>query len=200
MTNLKSRYQSMPRATKWLLWTCVGVMAFFFAVDPILASFANISSSADAKSAMLATYAKNEKALQRADETVRLGVRQFGEVQMPIESELRPLEFNRTVDEVLRTRDVRELTSTTRTAPLRPGPLTGKVPMDFRVDKLMKDIGFVAKPADLAAIIADLERSTLVSTISQLQVRQVESRDSPDQLVRVKLVVECWVLARKGKK
>lgn len=200
MTSLKARYQSMPRATKWLLWACVGLAAYFLAVEPIIASFASISSAADAKSAMLATYAKNEKALQRADETVRLGQRQFGEVQMPIESEMRPLEFNREVDEVLRTRDVRELTSTTRTAPLRPGPLTGKIPMDFRVDKVMKDIGFVAQPSAVAAIIADLERSPLVTTISQLQVRQIESRDTPEQLVRVKLVVECWVLVRKGKK
>jgi hypothetical protein len=65
---------------------------------------------------------------------------------------------------------------------------------------MMRDIQFAADPDAAAAILADLERNPIVSTISRLQVRQADGRDRNAKMVRVTMTVETWLQARKGKK
>jgi len=199
MTTLAARYVALPSVMKFAIIALSIVGVYFGLAEPALDRINQLSSRADGKSALLKKHAKGAAALKDAADAVETGIRHFGAVEAPVDSEERPLKFNQAVDKILNQHEVRESTSTSRTAPIGPGPLTSKVAGDYRVDKLMKDIQFIADPASAAAVIADLERLPLVSTISQLQIRQAEGKDKT-KIVRVKMVVETWVLARKGKK
>ena len=86
------------------------------------------------------------------------------------------------------------------TAPLGGGPLTAKIGSDFRVDRMMRDIQFSAPPEVASAVLADLERLPVMSTISRLQIRTADGKDKETRQVRVTMTVETWLQARKGKK
>jgi hypothetical protein len=65
---------------------------------------------------------------------------------------------------------------------------------------MMRDIQFSAPPEVAGAVLADLERLPVLSTISRLQVRTADGKDKEARQVRVTMTVETWLQARKGKK
>ncbi|MBS0195717.1 MAG: hypothetical protein JSR77_03070 [Planctomycetes bacterium] len=199
MSDLSDRWISLPRAVRWALVGGGLIVVYFVCVEPIVDRINSLNGAAGTRAAMLAAHAKNAAELQVKAEKVALGVRHFGEVQMPGDPEQRALEFNRAVDEVLKKNGVTEHTATTRTSPMGAGPLMATVGSEFRVDRLIKDIQFTADPPVVAAVIADLERSPVVAAVSRLQIRQADSRDKSVKQVRVTLDAEAWLLARKGK-
>ncbi|MBX3408555.1 MAG: hypothetical protein KF859_01545 [Phycisphaeraceae bacterium] len=198
MSSMIERFRSLPRAVQWAAMGGGVILAYFIVVEPTLDSMNLFSSRADAKEAMLASHAKSAETLRSAAETIEKGVRQYGRVDMPGDPEQRPLEFNRVVDEVLKKHGVLEQTSTSRVAPFGQGPLMGKFGQEFRIDRMLKDINFTAEAPVAAAVLADLERSPVVATVSRVQIRQAETRDRANPLVRVSLTVEAWLLVKKS--
>lgn len=198
MTSVIDRFRILPRAARWAALGGGVILAYFVVVEPTLDSMNKFSSRADAKEAMLASHAKSAETLRNAAETIEKGVRQYGRVDMPGDPEQRPLEFNRVVDEVLKKHGVLEQTSTSRVAPFGQGPLMGKFGQEFRIDRMLKDINFTAEAPVAAAVLADLERSPVVATVSRVQIRQAETRDRGNPLVRVSLTVEAWLLVKKS--
>lgn len=199
MSGLLSSYSRLPRALRWAVLAGIGVALYFLAVEPLVDQVNRLTSASDSKAATLASHAKSAAALQQDAERVALGVKRFGQVLPPGDPEQRALEFNRAVDEILKTNGVRDHTTTARTSPMGPGPLVAKAGAEFRVDRLIKDIQFSSDPETAAAVIADLERNPAVATVSRLQVRQADSRDKTSRVVRVSLAAEAWLLARKGR-
>lgn len=197
---LLQRFESMSRATRWAIGGGLVIAAYFLVVEPVVDATSRRLSSSESKAAVIASHAKTAQAMQIASEIRAQGVRKFGLVDLPGDPEKRPLEFNQQVDEILKRHGVRESTSTSRTSPLGAGPLAAKITGEFRVDRMMRDIQFAADPDAAAAILADLERNPIVSTISRLQVRQADGRDRNAKMVRVTMTVETWLQARKGKK
>ncbi len=197
---LIQRFRAMPRATRWAIGGSVVIAAYFLVVEPVVEATSRRMTASQSKAAVIATHAKTAQAMQAASEMRAQGVRKFGMVELPGDPEKRPLEFNQQVDEILKRHGVRESTSTSRTSPMGAGPLAAKITGEFRVDRMMRDIQFAADPDAAAAIIADLERSPIVSTISRLQIRQADGRDRNAKVVRVTMTVETWLQARKGKK
>jgi hypothetical protein len=199
VSDVISAFMNLPRAARWGLCAAVGVGAYFLLLEPIVDRVRMLSSASDSKAATLASHAKSSKALEDDAQKVALGVRRFGDVMEPGDPEQRALEFNRAVDEILKKNGVREHTSTTRTTPMGPGPLVARAGAEFRIDRLIKDIQFNSEPEVAAAVIADLERTPVVATVSRLQIREADSRDKSARQVRVSLAAEAWMLARKGK-
>lgn len=199
MSGLLASIQNLPRAARWGLVAALGVGVYFLAIEPILDSMNRYNGDADTKAATLASHAKSAAELKSDAEQIALGVSRYGDVEEPGDPEKRALEFNRAIDEVLDKNGVREHTSTTRTSPMGSGPLAARAGAEFRVDRLIKDIQFNSDPETAAAVVADLERSPVVATVSRLQIRQADSRDKAVRQVRVSLAVEAWMLARKGK-
>jgi len=195
-----ARWRAIPRVLRFGLIAGALVLIYFVALEPLLDSTNRALAGAQSKAAVVANYSKTAAAMKAAAETVALGVKKFGNVEMPGDPERRPLEFNKAVDEVLKKHEVKESTSTSRTVPLTTGPLSSRMGAEFRVDRLQRDLQFVSDPAIAAAVIADLERLPALSTISRLQVRQAEGKEKGSKAVRVTLTAETWLLARKGKR
>jgi len=200
LSTLSDKFASMPRAARWGLVGGAFILAYFIVIEPVVDATSRKASSNESKAAMIATHSKTAAAMQTAAEVRAQGVRKFGLVELPGDPEKRPLEFSQQVDAILKDHGIRESTSTSRTAPLGAGPLAAKIGADFRVDRMMRDIQFACDPDAAAAVIADLERCGIVSTISRLQIRQAEGKDKNAKMVRVTMTVETWLQARKGKK
>lgn len=196
----RARWAALPRPIQWAIIAAAVAGLYFFAVEPLLDSMNRALAGAQSKAAVVANYSKTAAAMQQAAETVASGVKKFGNIDMPGDPEKRPLEFNQSIDEVLKRHEVRESTSTSRTIPLASGPLVTRVGAEYRVDRLQRDLQFTADPDIAAMVIADLERLTSLSTISRLQIRQADGKEKSAKVVRVTLTAESWLLARKGKR
>ncbi len=64
-----------------------------------------------------------------------------------------------------------------------------------RVERVVGEVGFTATPEQAAAIIAELESSPEIESISRLRM----VRSQTDRKVDVKLTVEAWILAGRGR-
>jgi len=197
--SIAAKIASLPRAARWGLGAVVLFGAYFGVAEPVLDEINRVNGQADVKAAVLASYESADGAMGAAAQTTGLGLRRFGQVEFPGDPESRPVAFNQAVDQVLKKHGISGQTSTSRVAPLGSGPLTANVGAEFRIDRLMKDIQFQAEPEAVAAVIADLERTPEVATVSRVQVRQVESRDQGGRQVRATIGVEAWLLTRKAR-
>jgi len=140
-------------------------------IDPLLESTAKVKARADAKAAMLDQYQQNRQALETADKTVALGVSRLGNIEMPVESESRAVEFNRMIDDVLSRQDLGDRSSTSRTVPLgNNSTLAGVIDASLKVDRLVTELQLTGQPEAIAQIIAELESNPLV-TLGDLQTQ-----------------------------
>lgn len=199
MSDLMRKLGALPRAARWGLAFVVLLALYFVAIEPAIEWRNRISAGADRDAAMLSRFEAADDTVKRARDTVLTGQFHFGEVEYPGDPETRPLAFNRAVDEVLRKHGVSGQTSTTRTVAMGSGPLTSRVGATHRVERLTRQIEFQAAPEAAAGVIADLEQSPLVATISNVQVRQLDARDKAERAVTTSLTVEAWLLSKKGK-
>lgn len=199
MKNLLAAVQRLPRAVQWALLAAIAMVVYFLVVERTLDAINRFAGSSATREAMLASYAKTESDLRAAADTVLLGTKYYGDVAMPGDPEQRALEFNRAVDEILKKHDIREHTSTSRTSPMGPGRLVAKFGGEYRIDRLIKDIQFVADPDAVSGVVADLERNPVVASVSRVQIRQMDARDRSLHQVRANIAAETWLLARKGK-
>jgi hypothetical protein len=102
------------------------------------------------------------------------------------------------VDAVLSKHDLREVTTTSRTAPMGANsPLARYLGTGQRVERVMKELSFAATPEVVHGVLSDLERVPEVATISRVQVRQGDDRQKPDRLLVVNVSLETWTIARK---
>lgn len=197
---LASRWSSFPRAVRWCVIFVIGVVVYLVAIEPAIDAYNGLSARADSNMAVLGKLAAAKDQVSQADSDVQLGVKQFGLVDYPADAEKDAGGggLNKAIDQILRRNGVEGQTSTTRTVTMPKGPLSDRAGQNYRVERVTKTIEFNAHPADVAKVIAELEQTPSVSTISNLQLRQVESRDKPGRLMNASITVESWVLAKKG--
>ncbi|MFZ4573163.1 MAG: hypothetical protein ACOYN0_02120 [Phycisphaerales bacterium] len=199
MSSLAARWSTFPRAIRWAVLAGAGIAFYFGVAEPVLDATALIKSRADAKAAVLAQYQQNRLQLESADKMVAVGVSRLGNIEMPVASETRAVEFNRVIDEILSRHDLADRSSTSRSVPLgNNAALNLVVDSADRVERLVTDLQIVAEPEAIAQIIADFERHPLVTTISRVQMRKAEGRDS-GRSIRATLSVETWVLVKKAR-
>jgi hypothetical protein len=199
VNQLIQRWNQLPRAARWLLAAAGAFLAYFAVVEPALDLTNRLSTRADTYAATLANFAASDGPQKRALATLGLGTRQFGELEFLGEESTRPVAFNRAVDKVLETHRVSNTKSRTKKAPLGAGPLATKVGNDKRIERIVRDIEFDATPETIAAVVADLERSPVVATVSRVQVRQIEARDTGERHVHAVITAEAWIVTPKGR-
>jgi hypothetical protein len=99
----------------------------------------------------------------------------------------------------MRRHSIQNVTSGSRNTVLEKGPLVDyfRAGNQQRVEKLVKDLTFLATPEQFAAALADLEREPLVTTISRVGVRQTDGQDRFNRMLRVNIAAESWVVVKK---
>lgn len=199
MTTLSRRFRALPRSMRWLAWFLLVLVIYFLAVEPMVDRYAAARQLGDSKQAELERTEAAGDAVTRAGQTAILGVNRFGGVEYPGDPQARSLQFNKVVGDILQKHGVTGETSTTRTTPLSGSSALAKraSAANYRIDRLTKTLEFQADPDVVVAVIADLEQSPIISTISNVQIRQFEGRGAPPKSVSASITAETWVMTRK---
>lgn len=199
MSALIARINALPRAARWAVIALLAIGVYFVIIEPGLGAINAAQAKGDDSEAALERFEKGGQAVKDAGDAWALGVRRFGEVDPPGTPDARPLEFDRAVDAVLKKHNITGHTSTTKTAPMGPGPLVTNVGKDKRVDRILKTVEMTADPEAVAAVIADLEATPVVASVSSVTLRQPDSRDKTTRAISASITVESWMIAKKEK-
>lgn len=195
MNTLTERYRAMPRAARWGVWFVAFLFAVFVIVIPVLDKINSLNFKADDRISQLVALTHDPSG-SAAD--IALGVRKFGEVNLPGDEQTRAVAFNRRVSSILEKHKIKD-NSTTRKMTLGQGPLKDAYGDGNRIDRLVREVQFEATPEDIAAVISELENAPEVAAVSRVQIRRGDSRDTAGRILKVTLSAEAWVLSEKGR-
>jgi hypothetical protein len=194
LASITAAWAKASNAIRMAIVFGVFLAAYFVVVEPALDHYARVDARADTKELQLREASRGGQALKDASATVGLGVLRSGPVQFPGSPQSVPTEFNRVLASVFDRHGIANRTSTTRTTGLRGnGPLATALPRSDKVERIVQDIQFEAPPDAVYALLADLEREPIVSTVSRLQIRKESGRTATAGAVRVSIAVETWV-------
>ncbi len=176
------------------------VMAAYFAIfEPTIDAYNRIATAADAKESQLRDATRGGDQLKTASTTVGMGVLNYGQIQPPGDPQETPIEFNKVLSAVLDRHNITSRTSTTRNNSLKANsPLQKALGKDHKIERIVQDVQFDATPDQAFAVVADLEREAIVSTISRFQIRKDTGRGSAAGTVRVSMAVETWIKSKTG--
>ncbi|MEX2219383.1 MAG: hypothetical protein WD749_11580 [Phycisphaerales bacterium] len=194
MSPLLARYRALPRTARWALWAGCALVGYFVIVEPIVGLSVDLHTRADGRASLL--VALDREAQSGHSHQAATAVAKFGLVDPPGNvPEQAMLAFNKRVSEVLEKHGVRNSRHTTRTLPMGPGPLTLSLATGEKAERRVAEIQFDSTPENIASVLADLERSPEVASVSRVQVRRTE-RDSSSRLLHATIAAEAWVITR----
>lgn len=197
MGKYAAAFQALPRAMKWAIFGLGLVLVYFGVVDPMLVQINEASNKADQHETLVRSFTEQGGTQKKAMQTLQLGMRHYGDVEYLGDEAGRTLKFNSEVDRILRENQVSGAKSSTKNVSLGQGVLTTKLGNEYRVIRVVRDIDFDATPEAVATVIASLERNPVVATVSRVQVRTIEGKES-ERLVHATLTAEAWISAKKG--
>lgn len=198
MNRIIERYQRMPRSLRWLLAAAAAFAVYFGVVEPIIDYVSRVNIEADKMASVLERSDAERRARAGAEQVIASGVARFGQVEFPGEPEVRSVEFNKQISEVVARHGLKE-DSTTRTATLGAGPLAGAVGSDKRIERIVKELQVTATPEQVIRLIADLERLPSVASVPRVMIRKPSENEREGRMVKADISVETWVVARKGR-
>lgn len=191
-------WANATNAVRMVVVFLVCLSLYFLVIEPSLDAYNRISGRADGKRGQLVEASSGGDALKNASTTVGLGVLHYGQVRFPGDPQTTPPEFNRIVTGILDRHEISNRTASTRSGSLRAdSPLAKALPKEDKVDRIIQDLQFDAKPEAAFAVIADLEREPIIANISRIQIRKDAGRGGTTGTVRVSMAVEAWVRVRK---
>lgn len=211
MKGLIARFAALPRAARWLVLGGVAIAAYFAVVEPVLDATAKLDAAYALKLARLEAAARDHATDSSVESDVKLGVQRYGLVSMPGAPKDRSEAVNRRIAQVLMAHSVRDVTTTVKETPLSGNTLarelgpSGDGGVELRVDRLVTELQFEASPEAVAAVVADLERSPEITTVSRVQLRKAAagggsgSKSSSSRLVKAVVAAEAWQTVRKGR-
>ncbi|HYE61201.1 MAG TPA: hypothetical protein VD997_04325 [Phycisphaerales bacterium] len=197
MGKYAAAFQALPRAAKWAIFGLGLVLVYFGVVEPMLVQINQASMKADQHETLVRSFTEEGGTQKKAMQTLQAGIRNYGDVEYLGDEAGRTLKFNSDVDRILRENKVTGAKSSTKSVSLGQGVLTAKVGSDYRVLRIVRDIDFEATPEEVAAVVAGLERSPVVATVSRVQIRTIEGKQS-ERTVHATLTAEAWISVKKG--
>ena len=196
MTQTVAYYRSLPRAARWMLWALAGLVLYFAVIDPLVGLYASISHRASAEAAMLVGFEQSRQTSDDATASVAAGVSRFGEVAGPGDPDGRPDLFGRKVAEILTVHGIKDQKTTTRSSTLGRGPLLDSLGQGSQVMRYAIEMQFDSTPEQVAAIVADLEKTPEVAAVTKVQIRRLDEDRS--RTVHATISAETWLLTRKS--
>jgi hypothetical protein len=198
VTQAIAYYRSLPRAARWSFWALAGLLAYFAMVEPLVNLYASMNRRAKDQSSLLVGFERSRRKADDAQASVATGVARFGEVAPPGDPDARPDAFSRKVAAVLTTHGIKDQKTTTRSSALGKGPLLESLGQGAQVMRYAIEVQFDGTPEQVAAIIADLEKTPEVAAVTKLQIRRLDEDHS--RTVHATISAETWLLSRKSGK
>ncbi|MBL8745351.1 MAG: hypothetical protein JNK58_03235 [Phycisphaerae bacterium] len=192
---LRDRWNSLPRAGRWLVAAAAFMLAYFVVVEPALDATARAAARADVLQAALDRRRATAAGASDAARNATLAATKFGAALPPGGSD-RPAALNACIERVLRDRPVSALAIRTRAmVPLGRAVFAGLIPEGQQAQRLVLDVDFECAPPVAAEILAELEQAPEVTAVGRVIMRKIE-RDGR-RAVQVSLSPETWVITAK---
>lgn len=192
---LVDRYKSWPRAVRWLVWFGAAMILYFAVAEPLVDLTVEANARAAIYRAKLDSYDLKLAAAKTEAADLALGMRRFGRVDMPGEAQRRPGAFNTHIGEILRRHNVQGETTRGSNGTLRVGPLS-EIYAGQRVGTRVREIEFTGSPEQIAAVLADLEQSSVIASISAIDITQADDRRS--RTLSARITAEAWIEPDQG--
>ena len=194
MSDVRSKWSQMPRATRWGVLAGAGIVAYFGLFEPWLGRMQSLSSKASAKTAELANLSGRAGSIEAAKASMLQGLARYGEGTLPGDAAAGSIALNKRLEAVLQEHAVKGATTTARTASLNAGPLN-PAGSTTRLDRLVAELQFESSPETASAGLAALERAPEVSAVSRVEWRTPGGGGGAksDRQVRVTMSVEAWI-------
>lgn len=196
-------FRNLPRAARWGVLAGLVIVGYFLVVEPVLDRTNHYAARADATENSLRRAANLLSGDSDDGQAVRVGTANFGSPQSPTGGAIRPEAIQRAVDEVLEDHGITNRTKTERRSDLTGDKARALAP-DGKIVRLIVEVSFEADQAVVARIIADLERSPVVSAVSRIKIDRTavggrfveDSGEGSSGKVRATISAESWVYSR----
>lgn len=195
MNRLMGVYAGLPRAARWGVLALLG-LAGYFAVEALVLDPMNRMNN-DANIAALTIQRAVDQAGRRAeaDSTIALAVSRYGDVALPGDFQTVTAELDNAVQEVFKGRGVEPGRSNKRKpSPLGRDVMSGVLPANKEIQRIGLEVTFESDQALVGALIADLERSGVITTISEVNIKTLADKGK----VQATIVPEAWIIVEKG--
>ncbi len=198
MSALLQQFKTLPRAAQWLAYLAVVLLVFFGIIKPLW----GLSDTVGGDASKLETAIARHNDLSSADSGdggyIASTQAVFGTPMMPKAGGLKPEDFTRVVDGILESHQI-----TDRNVNERPKTPMASLKPEYKtllgvtgIDRLTLEVTFEARPSDVAAILADLERAPEVAAISRVRIDHNNSRNGDiEEVVRTTIIAEAWLAA-----
>ncbi len=187
---LRDRFQTLPRAARWLILAGVGLALYFPLIDAPLAWWSELDQRADAMEASLQVFAAG--ASPSLAEDLELGAARHGRLAPPAGRAQASERLDRAISAVFEARGVSDYSVTSRSLPMPAGDLSRL--LGRPLERLVREIQFEAPEDSALSIVADLERSEAIYRATGLQVQRLDDAG----ILRVRITIEGWALADGG--
>lgn len=202
MSTIIDRYRSLSRAGKWAVMALAGLAGYFGVVEPTLDARAGWVQRADSLEATLEEWATGGGAIASDAKAVSLGRQIFGEAAFPSTEAGQSQALLQRLAAVMKAHGVRDYDIRERSLILPRGPLNDAPGVTGRVKRIVRDVSFECSQDVLADVIADLERSKEVASISRVFVRKTTgtggARASSSKGLSVTIAVEAWAVDKEA--
>lgn len=197
MSSLLQKFSTLPRALKWLIYLGVFLLGFFAIIKPAWTFGDTVSEKASRLEKALA--ARNEFNATDAGKGKRItDLQGFYGTPLRPGGGLNPEAFRRVVNGILENHNITDSTINERPKVAMSGltPDQASALGIASVDRLILEVTFEARPDDVVAILAELERSPEIASISRVKIdRSVSRLTDEEHLVRATLSPEAWIAA-----
>lgn len=190
MQTLLQQYQKMSRVMRLATLAAVGLALYFLWDNSIRPATDILKRDADAIASNVSELQRIEAEAERLKNLNKALVWNIGPVRPPVAVAEGSKQFNDVVLNVLQKHGATNTNFSSRSRGKLPRSALVTYANGRRIDRLTGDIKFDASPEKAAAIIAELEASPHIESVTSLRLARDTGRK-----VRVTLTVETWVLA-----
>lgn len=186
-----TQFRALPRSMQWALIAAVGFALFFMWYEVVRPISDDWKAAADEKQANLAEVRQSSQlSAELESRTNRDLVAAFGPVEIPGSEAEGKRGITADINEILRNYSVSGDSLDLRpSGRLRKGSLPS-IARGKKVTRLRGDLRFDADVEDAMAIIAELESSPKIESITSVRLNKLAQRR-----LQVYLIIDAWVLS-----
>ena len=192
--SLAARWNALPVRWKWISAAVAAAVAFIAYTDLIWPIAERWNAESDRIEAILDRAEGN---VAQLPPSLEAAVEALGPIQVPRTEAEGSLALAETITAAIGGQPVSNFSFDARAGSRLPPAALREIVSSSgqRVERVVGEVGFTATPEQAAAIIAELESSPEIESISRLRM----VRSQTDRKVDVKMTVEAWILTGRGR-
>jgi len=191
----RSWHRTSSRAARWAVWTVLALAVYLGVAEPLIDLTNSLNNAADGSDNAINRAVQNAARRASADQSMKLNVQHYGLVELPAEFTTVSADLDRAIEVAFKGHEVSgKRTSKRRPAPLGRDAMSGAIPAGREVQRISAEVSFEASQEVVAKVIADLERSPIITQISDINLRVVPDK----KRVQATITPEAWIYVEKG--